>query len=253
MAFASRAFRTASRWLVPALAAAAPVAAQADVIIRGRVAERATDLAVPFAEVVLVGVKLATPRIVVADSGGVFVFAVPVARRYSLLARRIGYDPAMATFDSADIAGGTELRLRRRPASLDTVTTVGPRERQIYMDGFEYRKHLGIGIFLTRDQLIAKGTPSLAELMHYIPPAGGFSGVNNDVMSVRAVSCSPLVFMDGVKLNGSGDATTEYHRMFDGRTFEAVEIYKGHTQLPGEFGGYDAKCGAVVVWTRTAR
>jgi outer membrane cobalamin receptor len=30
---------------------------------------------------------------------------------------------------------------------------------------------------------------------------------------------------------------------------EAVEIYRGAT-VPGEFGGGDAACGALVVWTR---
>lgn len=31
---------------------------------------------------------------------------------------------------------------------------------------------------------------------------------------------------------------------------EAVEIYRGAGSVPGEFGGGDAACGAVVIWTR---
>jgi hypothetical protein len=35
-----------------------------------------------------------------------------------------------------------------------------------------------------------------------------------------------------------------------GRTIDAIEIYSGISRLPSEFGGGDARCGAIVVWTR---
>jgi hypothetical protein len=31
---------------------------------------------------------------------------------------------------------------------------------------------------------------------------------------------------------------------------EAIEAYDGPAVLPPEFGGYDARCGVLVIWTR---
>ena len=29
-----------------------------------------------------------------------------------------------------------------------------------------------------------------------------------------------------------------------------IEVYRGAASLPAEFSGYDARCGAVVIWTK---
>jgi hypothetical protein len=31
---------------------------------------------------------------------------------------------------------------------------------------------------------------------------------------------------------------------------EAIEAYDGPAVLPPEFGGYDARCGVIIIWTR---
>ncbi len=50
-------------------------------------------------------------------------------------------------------------------------------------------------------------------------------------------------YLDGIDLRGMPVPISL-------REVAAVEVYKGAASLPGEFAGSDARCGAIVVWTR---
>jgi len=53
------------------------------------------------------------------------------------------------------------------------------------------------------------------------------------------------VFLDHVKLTGV--RVDDYVLP---REVAGVEIYLGAASLPAEYGGADARCGAIVIWTK---
>lgn len=66
--------------------------------------------------------------------------------------------------------------------------------------------------------------------------------------------CYPAVYVDGARWSrprsgGVGHDPVDFAEFYT-MDLEAVEIYKGAGSVPGEFGGGDAACGAIVVWTR---
>jgi hypothetical protein len=79
------------------------------------------------------------------------------------------------------------------------------------------------------------------------------------------LGCSPLVFLDGHRLRGEGGLVEE---MRGTRTLgnnppgpiiddyislsqiAAVEVYRGASDVPGEFREPGSNCGAVVIWSR---
>jgi hypothetical protein len=76
----------------------------------------------------------------------------------------------------------------------------------------------------------------------------------------RRYSCPPLVYIDGVLVThtsfsgkGVGEAAGEAAAAIDmvhPLDVAGIEIYRGPAQTPGEFGGSNARCGVIVVWTR---
>ncbi|MEP6692160.1 MAG: carboxypeptidase-like regulatory domain-containing protein [Gemmatimonadaceae bacterium] len=241
-------------------AGAASLCAQTGPIIRGRVAEDSGGAPVPLVEMTLVGGEESGSRHVLTDSAGAYVIVAPRPGRYSLFARRIGYLPAMVKYELGDGADTiADVRLKRRVQALAPVTTVGVKDRENpLMEGFEHRRAVGLGIFLTRAQLEQRGSPGIGELVRY-NPRPQFMGKGNarsaGMLRTGGVSsCYPVVFIDGVKVSESESTEREMrdiYQMFEGRSFEAAEIYRGISELPAAFSGPDVKCGAIVVWTRT--
>ncbi len=92
-----------------------------------------------------------------------------------------------------------------------------------------------------------------------LPGGGATIGVNDargqgGAPTTAETFCYPAVYVDGSrwsrpKSGGVGHDPVDFN-VFYTMDLEAVEIYKGAGSVPGEFGGGDAACGAIVVWTR---
>jgi outer membrane cobalamin receptor len=77
---------------------------------------------------------------------------------------------------------------------------------------------------------------------------------------LRTPGCGPLVYVDGIKLTheprGSdpmGKTAPEAARaanLVHPMDIEALEIYRGPGQTPGEFLDSNAQCGVILIWTR---
>ena len=57
-----------------------------------------------------------------------------------------------------------------------------------------------------------------------------------------------VYFIDGMYYGDFVDFPVDIHVPVD--HIEGVEIYSSSAQLPAEFSRYNARCGAVVFWTR---
>lgn len=154
--------------------------------------------------------------------------------------------------------------LAKRPFVLDTLTVVGERARfrPPLLDGFYQRRSRGWGAFLAREEIEARGAYRFTQLLGTMRGVrlvrlpvreGGLQAIRHYTLRIvgKPRYCVPLLWVDGV-LWGPVDQVTELGvdvALFPSE-LEAVEVYRRASELPPEFGGSDAMCGVIVVWTR---
>ncbi|MEJ7810291.1 MAG: carboxypeptidase regulatory-like domain-containing protein [Gemmatimonadaceae bacterium] len=244
--------------LVALLAAGAdPLHAQA---LRGVVLEDSTLAPITAVEVsVLSGDSVVqTTR---TDDEGRFTIALSVGGGYTLRARRIGYEAAEWPIElAAEQEMSLDIRLSRATEILPTMLALAPAgPAHYFLEAFERRRQMGLGgIFFTREDLEKRGLPRLPELLRGISGitvmAGGRRGGNPvSNRSTVARQCSAVLYMDGHRMHRSDEPVDVVRALYDAippNTLQAVEIYKGRSALPAEYGDPESRCGVVAVWTR---
>jgi hypothetical protein len=60
----------------------------------------------------------------------------------------------------------------------------------------------------------------------------------------RTPNCTPKWYVDGVQVQS-------FHENTPIRDIYGLELYRGPSELPGEFSGSDGGCGVLVVWTKS--
>lgn len=237
---------------------------QSGVVLRGRV-EGPSSQPIANAQVHLDGQSRIT------DSVGGFSAAVKPGR-HRLVIQALGYTPSDTTITVADATTMVIIRLVRS-ALLPDVQVKGEGKPARYantakFDLFYERRARGAGVFFTREDIEASGKSDVVELLR------GVAGVRivrqpqhpDTKLLLRFARCSvkdlsaPQGFgmrqSDGseqVALFVNGLRTSYRNAMeilddFKTHEVEAVEIFRGPSQLPQEAMG-DA-CAAIFIWTR---
>jgi hypothetical protein len=244
--------RAALRWtraflgsLVLAAAASGPTQAQSpdSVWIAGTVVDPAGS-PVDNAVVVLLP-SGANAR---SDSAGFFLMRVPVGPG-TLVIRRLGF----AQFETAiELEAGRDRRFRVEmtaiPQRLDTVETRGRRSYRppgapVSMDDFYRRRAEGKGRTFTREEIERLGSvrAAIATVPGIRPTADGTGRLTSVAMTRCGGFNNRIVwFLDGLRTLAIPDLPDA--------DIEAIEVYRGSSQLPPEAIG-DA-CAAIFVWTR---
>jgi hypothetical protein len=226
---------------------------------------------IPHAVLSVVGESLR----VAADSQGRFRLAVPPGPKL-LAARALGYRPLMW---SVALVSGRETRVQVHLEGLSVVlpamTVVGERYVPSRLAGFYQRQRIGFGKFLDSADLARHFTNSTADLLQGIPgiqmrrvdpftvaitfprcqsverglsitmPAN-ILGRDRPISAPPSASPSTVgVYVDGFRVGGSpGEALSNINPA----DIEAIEIYRGPSELPAEFMSDD--CAAIVIWTK---
>jgi hypothetical protein len=230
------------------LVSAVPAAAQQG-SIRGKVVDRSSNAPLSRVELVFLGDN----RSVVTDSVGRYVFVALPAGAVQLLIRAPSFP---ATQIIVALAAGEDLErtivldstaasreaAQPLPAMVVAAEPVEPR-----LVDFERRRRLGRGHYLTRAELERSGANSIQDAVRPLRgvalDCGGGSGCN--IRMVRApMRCYPDYIVDKRIDNEFGPSTPI-------RDVEAMEVYTGPSDVPGEFAGRSAGCGVVVIWTRS--
>jgi len=209
------------------------------------------------AEVRLVGAGRTAPT----NERGVFVLEEVPPGPEVLEVEMMGYATQR---EGVRVVGGRAqditVRLSTQPVELAPIlVTVRPRTWFIDRRGLEDRIALGMGYILLREDIEERSAQVLGELMRDIPGvrvrAGGGGLRRQYVVQMRGSAnlandaCQPVVWVDGVKWGTDGSAFTEVMAF----EIEAVEVFRGAAEVPGEYAGGDSRCGVVVVWTRRGR
>jgi hypothetical protein len=186
----------------------------------------------------------------IADSSGRFQLVNLIPGATSVLVRRLGFTPRRVAITLAEgRADSLHLVLTSIPFELEGIRTEAATFGR--MADFERHRVNGQGIYLDREELEKRRTPSLSEVLRRMPGvrvATDRSG-RTLVRMGRASwgrDCPPEFWIDGVRAQflGVDDVPVS--------DIEALEVYRGPSGLPPEFNARftNAECGAVIIWTR---
>lgn len=200
-------------------------------------------------------------RAAVTNSRGVFILRDVASGPDVIEIEMLGYaDQEKVLQVLGGRAQDIEVRMTTEPIEL-TPMLVEVRPRTWFSDraGLEDRLLSGNGVIFTSEQLAELQPRVLGDLMRQVPGAqvrttgGTYSGTwtvqFRGASNMLNEACNPVIWMDGVKVG----TDPVMFRDITGPEIDAVEVYRGAAEVPGEFSGGDARCGVVVVWTRRGR
>jgi hypothetical protein len=166
--------------------------------------------------------------------------------------------------------GASLLAVVRSPVRLAALTARAAVRGTLAQVGFEQRKRLGIGSFISGADLEKHGNAPLSSIFRYIPGVRvveyhppstlrrGAPMVEHRIQPTRGggdaagnPGCFMSVFMDGVLIL---DGSPEEGHDVDANllaNIKAVEVYRSMSEIPTQFRGTRSLCGVVVLWTKT--
>ena len=153
-------------------------------------------------------------------------------------------------------------KLKPHVVVLDTVVATAKRAFGI-MRGFEERRAMGIGYFVTREDLEKRQSWRMSEVISQIPGANilrtgaGHAYVSSSHPSTslgpggRASVCLAVIFLDGMKVYAGrrGEPPFDINSV-QALELEGVEYYAGGAEAPAQYSGQDTSCGVLLMWTR---
>lgn len=206
----------------------------------------------------------------VTDSAGLFLFDA-AANDTTVGFRRIGYAPAVFTMSPRPKASDTVVvELRPSPVELPDLVVSAPAIKPLrYAGTSKYdevfrRMRLGVGSYVSRDDVDRRAAMSTVELLQGVPGvriAVGAPGAR-DQTRIRFVRCdrsrAVAVFLDGARLMPpspnallSEDPVVEMLDRINPAEVEMLEVYRGASQIPGVY-HWDG-CAVIAIWTRWNR
>ncbi|MCC7194963.1 MAG: TonB-dependent receptor [Gemmatimonadaceae bacterium] len=216
---------------------------------------------VSHAEVAIDG----TPFHAVTNDSGVYRIEFAPVGRVRVIARRVGFEPAG---ERGTIKPGVGLQLdfelKGLPELLDSVMIheAGGNGR---MTDFWARRLLGVGAFITRDDIERRHPGKSSDMLRMVPGVrvvAGESGFDrplitmgrNSVTSNRlprssivpGSDCSVAYYVDGSYV----PAGTFHMDDISPSMIEGVEVYRGPSEAPAKLRQRDTACGLIVIWTR---
>ena len=112
---------------------------------------------------------------------------------------------------------------------------------------FEHRRINGMGSYITRDEIRARGYMNLGDALRGVKGVQVNCGEVDCIvrMTRSTAGCFPTYYVDG-RLARSFAQSTPMNDV------QGIEVYRGAAEMPGEFTGAGAMCGVIVIWTRAA-
>ena len=173
-----------------------------------------------------------------------------------LVVNLFGFAPDSAVVRLRSGRGHIEsFALREQPIPIEGIdVTVKDRSRQLdVLRGFRERRERGIGYFMTRAEIEDSGTEDLTNLLHMVPglrtsPSQFGQSQMRATRTPVTRQCHIKVYVDGMKYRNPADVAG-----IPTADIQALEVYRGRSELPAQFADLDTNCGAIVIWTRRYR
>ncbi len=222
-----------------------PLGAQA---LLGHVVDDATGAPVSWTEVLLLDESGDTVATAMADSAGWFVLRWRGGGSLHVRASRLGYRPVtvgplrVGPFQSLTL----EVRLGVAALPLDPIRVIAePRDRALERTGFYRRRRFATGRFITPLDIEARQPVFVEDLFRGIPgvsvmPSPTFGGAR---ILMRGGHCAPAVYVQGMQELDRGVLP-----VLDPHAIRGVEVYRGSSEVPAQWGGAFGACGVVLIW-----
>ena len=186
----------------------------------------------------------------VADSQGRFELDSIDPGTYVLHIKAIGYDEgAWRVKLHPDQVTTHAFALAQQVVELPGVAVKGrlPLSARRFID-FDRRRETANGAFFTQDDIEKANPASLVDILVTVRGVQQICLVNDCFAKmVRAPpGCYPQYFIDGI------ESTAYFARHTPPKDIKGIEIYRGASEIPGEFGGSSSACGVIAIWTKSS-
>ena len=219
--------------------------------IRGTVVDGSAGSPVASALVQLISVDSAVLAAALTNDAGRFVIERPDVPTLRLRIAQLGYEEKWVDLQAA--TDSVTVLLQPRPVEVGAISVEADRpSRWLQAAGFYDRQRLGLGTFITREQIEDRYRTArrTGDILRTITRLKIEEDANQEVVLVRSSldpqgrPCRAAVFIQGVSV---GRAVPRMHP----DDIEAIEVYAGVSQIPAQYAGSEAGCGIVLIWLRT--
>jgi len=189
-----------------------------------------------------------------SDARGAFRLWTAEIDTITISIRRLGFYPVSAQIAARQGQWDTVVvHLDRNPQLLASVKVKDQATRAaLALRDFDQRRSLGKGIFVTREEIVARNTMLPSDIFRtmrgvkLVRLRNGVYGARFALYSATRPNCIPDIWLDGQRVRGM-----EIDEL-NATEFQAIEVYESWSTVPLEFApsANAIPCGTIVIWSR---
>lgn len=223
--------------------------------VEGVLLELGTDRPIELGAVALLTMTGIEVVSVLSDRAGRFRLEAPDAGSFLVRATSLGYSTSTAGVLELGEGSSISIELRLDAEAIElrglTIEARSPLISQpnLVKNGFVERVERGFGRFITPadiEKSLAISTTQLLSRTGRIRIDYAIGGDRIQMLGQMGL-CTPLVYLDGVRISMNG---TSLDAIAPVASLEAAEVYRSATEAPLRYGGGLGGCGIIVLWTR---
>jgi len=201
------------------------------------------------------------------DSAGRFRLPGVAAGTRAVQVRAIGMAPTTLALDlPVGVTVDTTIRVEQRAQTLAGVEVLGQRDVLRDRTGFEERRKVAVGRFLTAAEIERYPTTEIATALERLPALHiivdpkdpkfrlymrGGQQSRNGKFSNGVHMCLPNYFVDGMSFGSSAEAIEDVRRFIQVNDIRGVEVYTGGEIIPPQYDRSNINgCGSIIIWSK---
>lgn len=183
----------------------------------------------------------------ITDTLGAFRMPDVPAGPDTIEVRFIGYEPSSVELElEPERTTHVVLLLSQTVVRVADLRVEVQRDRRGKLADFEWRQRAGHGYFIGPEEIEKRKPFRLtSDLLRGVPGlrVGPYRHGRQEVLIDRGKRCRPAIYLDGVHMPAFeiDDVAPE--------ELGAVEIFRGPSEIPGEFMRLHDDCGVIAIWT----
>lgn len=188
------------------------------------------------------------------DPRGAFRLWTPDVDTLTIVVHRLGFEALEALLTASSRQWDTVVvELNRVAQNLAGVTiTSSAARRALALRDFDERKARGLGLFVTRSDILARNPSRLSDLLRdrrgvrLVRLSNNYYGIRFAAYSAALRACAPSMWVDGQLAPGM-----EIDDLLPNDIY-GIELYESFATVPTEFTPRTSTvpCGTIVIWTR---